>query len=100
MAQAVVDFVWSQPELRPDREPVYLASWSDDPYSKDLFDRFREVLRTEPFANTLRGADELTLPATPFWSAEIPYSVGAFSQPNRWESEWAEKLAAALSQHP
>lgn len=44
MAEAMADFVWSQDDLRPDAEPIYLIRWSDDPYSNDLFNRFRDTL--------------------------------------------------------
>lgn len=47
MADAVTDFIWSHDDFRPDAEPVYLARWLDDPYSNDLFDRFREVISTK-----------------------------------------------------
>lgn len=47
MAEAVTDFLWSQDDLRPDTEPVYLARWEDDPYSGDLSDEFRRVLGPE-----------------------------------------------------
>lgn len=133
MAQAVVDFVWSQPDLRPDMEPIYLVNWGDDPYSKDLFDRFREVLSGEGYGDALRTqltaqaaarqwawlgsrlASGGTPPALelegirgedsharrePFWSASIPYCIGAFSHPNRWESESAEFLVDELTRHP
>src|SRR5205807_1120575 len=33
IARAVADFVWWRRDLRPDRPPVYLACWNDDPYS-------------------------------------------------------------------
>src|SRR5206468_2027752 len=33
MAGAMIDFIWSRDELRPDSDPVYLAFWADDPYS-------------------------------------------------------------------
>jgi hypothetical protein len=44
MADAMTDFVWSHDDFRPDTEPVYMVRWLDDPYSNDLFDRFREVI--------------------------------------------------------
>jgi hypothetical protein len=62
MAAAVADFIWSQEDLRPDAEPIYLVRWMDDPYSEDLFDRFHEILGPEGFypqlerTRILRGA--------------------------------------------
>jgi hypothetical protein len=44
-------------------------------------------------------ADELQEPG-PFWGARFAYSVGAFSQPNRYEMEAANSLIAELGQHP
>jgi hypothetical protein len=54
MAEAVTDFIWSHDDLRPDAEPIYLARWLDDPYSNDLFDRFREVISTSRYGADLR----------------------------------------------
>jgi hypothetical protein len=45
MATAVSNFIWSRDDLRPDRDPVYMARWSDDSYSRDLIDGFRGALR-------------------------------------------------------
>ncbi len=36
MAEAVIDFIWSRDELRPDAEPAYIVHWADDTYSRDL----------------------------------------------------------------
>jgi hypothetical protein len=56
MAQAVADFIWSQDDLRPDSAPFYMAQWTDDPYSADLFDQFHEVLGPEGFARLFERA--------------------------------------------
>jgi hypothetical protein len=124
MAEAVTDFVWSQEDLRPDGEPVYLTHWSDDPYSEDLFEQFRRVL--EPvlqYSLTLKaaardwawggGVAAVGAPAgldlqglrgmearSPFWSTKILYSVGAFRQPNPWEVQAAEYIVTGMDQHP
>jgi hypothetical protein len=37
MAIAVTRFIWSRPELRPDSDPAFIAQWTDDSYSRDLF---------------------------------------------------------------
>jgi hypothetical protein len=47
MARAVTDFIWSQDDLRPDSQPIYMTSWKDDPYSEDLYDEFRRLLDPE-----------------------------------------------------
>src|SRR5262249_23285589 len=44
MATSVTRFIWSQPTLRPDRDPAYLVRWIDDWYSKDLCDGYIKVL--------------------------------------------------------
>jgi hypothetical protein len=44
-------------------------------------------------------AEDLESPE-PFWSARFPYSIGAFSQPNRQEAEGADSLIDELNQHP
>jgi hypothetical protein len=45
MATAVSNFIWSRDDLRPTRDPVYLAMWKDDSYSRDLIDGFGGALR-------------------------------------------------------
>jgi hypothetical protein len=45
MAAAVSDFIWSRADLRPDRDPLYMAMWNDDSYSRDLIDGFWGALR-------------------------------------------------------
>jgi hypothetical protein len=120
MARAVIDFLWSQPDLRPDADPVYLAMWEDDPYSVDLSDRFCEALRLPAaravahdwawsagfsmagglpldFPSLRSSRFRLALPALP---ERIPYSVGSFSQPNRWEEEAVRGLLEKRGQHP
>jgi hypothetical protein len=124
MAEVVTDFIWSQDELHPDTDPIYLTFWEDDPYSKDLNRRFVEALKLP----TLRAAAQtaarewglavglattggLTLNqggmsqsryflATPE-STSIPYSLGTFSQPNRWETDSANGLMEKkINDHP
>ncbi len=45
MATAVSDFIWTRDDLRPDKDPVHMAMWNDDSYSRDLIDGFRGALR-------------------------------------------------------
>jgi hypothetical protein len=40
MATAVSNFIWSRDDLRPDKDPLYVAMWNDDSYSRDLSDAF------------------------------------------------------------
>jgi hypothetical protein len=89
MADVVTSFIWGQDDLRPDSDPVYVAVWEDDPYSVDLTDRFCEALR--------RTGGPDWMPPTP---ERIPFSVGPFLHPNRWESEAANGLLDKVSQSP
>jgi hypothetical protein len=59
MAEAVAEFVWSQDDLRPDAEPLYMALWDDDPYSEDLFKQFHRVLGPDGFYRTFRPQETL-----------------------------------------
>src|SRR5262249_49663878 len=63
MAEAVADFIWSRPELRPDTAPVYLTAWQDDPYSRDLAEQFHEAIGPEGRAGAWVNAA-----GAPFWS--------------------------------
>jgi hypothetical protein len=123
MADAVTDFIWSQDDLRPDRDPVYLTYWDDDPYSRDLNQRFclalqfpanRTVLE-EAFGAWAHGAGFAVAGGLPFGPAEmarrqfrggvpfsctIPYSIGTFDHPNRFESKAAREVVAAKLEHP
>ncbi len=45
MATAVSSFIWSRDDLRPNKDPAYMARWNDDSYSRDLIDGFRGALR-------------------------------------------------------
>jgi hypothetical protein len=118
MAEAVVHFVWSQNDLRPDSDPFYVTHWQDDPYSRDLNMRFCDALRL-PTALAAAGhwgwqaggaAAGGVLLGDPFWgqfhastpeSFRIPYSVGTFTAPNRWEVEEAGQLMQAkLEKYP
>lgn len=119
MASAVTRFVWSRPDLRPDSDPVYLAQWMDDSYSRDLFDGYARVLprrvredldrRSEALAGALGlGPSPLALVAASaaprVWvpglrhegdrllSFRIPSGVGSFSSPNPYEADSARGL--------
>jgi hypothetical protein len=112
MAGAIVDFLWSQPDLRPDPDPVYYVNWNDDSYSKDLAAQFewalnrsssRAVARECAWAFGLAPTGaypwHLGLPrAEPMRSGLlvtpqiIASSVGTFDRPNRWEWDAARWL--------
>jgi hypothetical protein len=110
MAQAVVDFVWSQPDLRPYGNPLpaiaaavapepwaalaLLAAhaetcppsaaaleWDDDPYSLDLSNQFKLAFHQAHLPPVLVRLKR-----------SIPFSVGGFDRPNVWEAEAAERL--------
>jgi hypothetical protein len=101
MAYAVVDFIWSTEDLRPDGPPMYLFQWKDDPYSEDLSEQFHDVLAKYLEQLPPGGSGKPVGPSpAPFWGLGIPYSVGAFNQPNKWETDAVERLANVVSQHP
>jgi hypothetical protein len=85
MAGRVTNFLWGQPDLRPDRAPVYMVRWDDDSYSRDLIEGFWKALqRLEE-----RGQFTTDPPPTP---QVIDSSVGGFSRPNPWEAKVAHDL--------
>jgi hypothetical protein len=123
----VADFIWSQDDLRPDAEPVYLVAWRDDAYSLDLADRFHDVLGADrerrrtaceaavvwSWAAGLAARAGITpevvfeqphSPAghaeAPFWRIQISHGIGAVAQPNRPEADVADRLMADRSQRP
>lgn len=115
MADAVLDFVWSNPDLRPmafadvaplavlsglaagpdcggggptpDHQPhVFTAFWQDDPYSTDLHWQFGQALRDK-----LRGdSGPKVRVRTSSWG--VPYSVGGFTRTNAHEARVAESM--------
>ena len=85
MAKAVMDFLMSQDDLRPDLNPVHMAQWDDDSYSRDLTDGFRQAL--PPWAG---------LPNP----KRITSSVGSFLSPNRFEAEVVDQVLRDLEQTP
>lgn len=119
MAQAVVDFLWSQPDLRPSGYPVptlsaiplgatgafgsvarlitqstypplaYALYWQDDPYSSDLASQFHEAMHQSNLP-----------PILMLERIGIPYSVGDFFRPNAWEALAADRLLQELRSAP
>ncbi len=85
MAGRVVNFLWGQPDLRPDRDPVYMVRWDDDSYSRDLIEGFWKALERL----VERGQFAMNILPTP---QVIDSSVGGFSRPNPWEAKVAHDL--------
>lgn len=113
MAEAVTQFVGSQPDLRPDSDPYYTVKWDDDSYSRDLIEGFGKSLRRLVAADDARdwslaaglaaggfppafgGAlplDRLGPRSLPPFRLGVPpvpqlidSSVGGFLKPNRYE---------------
>jgi hypothetical protein len=111
MADALLDFLWSQDELRPVRPPsagpgglsggpsVLLADerptitaleWGDDPYSVDLAAQFRVALA----ASGGHAVPPWQRPPPLFQHKKIESSIGGFQRPNKWEARVAEELLA------
>lgn len=118
IARAVVDFVWSQPDLRPNGNPlptlaavglaapleslpllagqfqlcppsVSALEWDDDPYSVDLSRQFHHVFHEAPLGRVLVRERR-----------SIPFSVGGQFSPNDWEVQAAQHLLAGLVWSP
>jgi hypothetical protein len=128
MAAAVSHFIWTQNDLRPDSDPPYLVSWTDDSYSRDLIDGFWDAqikLMGPSVASEWAWASSqfagLGLPALiggvlpmeragPNGSAyrlaipptpqRIDSSVGTFGVPNRFEAEAARFLLDDRARYP
>jgi hypothetical protein len=111
MADAVLDFVWDTPGLRPGpfaalaplavcsgaaaanprpAAPPHVLSvyWQDDPYSVDLHEQFKQSLAR-------KQAD-----AARFSSWSVQYSVGGFSRPNQYEARVAESMLQEFRRLP
>lgn len=126
MADAVLDFVWSNPDLRPaafgdiaplavlsglaadprssashwsppDHPPnVFSAYWQDDPYSTDLHYQFGHAVREK-----LRCEDDPSArPRVRTSSWSIPFSVGGFTRPNPYEAKVTESMLQQFQAMP
>jgi hypothetical protein len=108
MAEATVDFVWSRPDLAPgratapavgggaaaaaaDRPLALFLDWLDDPYSVDLRIQFFRAIT----AKTLSGAV-----AERVRGPSVPFSVGGFHEPNRYERAAADFVVNELRTNP
>jgi hypothetical protein len=94
IAEAVLDFVGREPDLRPTGSPpqVFALDWADDPYSIDLSMQFRDILH----ATGVGTPDARRTVA--FATYRLPYSVGGYYRPNRREATLAERLLADIPQ--
>jgi hypothetical protein len=114
MADAVLDYVWETPGLRPEtfaatapaaaasglavcpggkwvgveKPHVFSVYWQDDPFSTDLHEQFKLSLRRK-----LGDWPQLQT-----WS--VPYSVGGFTQPNQAEARAAESVLEQFRRLP
>jgi hypothetical protein len=128
MAQAVLDFVWSRPELRPhsawsawqlaclSAAPVLGAAlpplrpassfgmyWNDDDYSENLNECFRQLLTQSAegaAAPPLGPTSRLYQPIQPVLNSRIPHSIGGFYQPNTHERQAVTQLLAHFRPRP
>ena len=91
MARAVVDFVWTQPDLKPRGGPaddkgeeppptIFRVYWEDDPYSIDLSEKFRQAVGQKTQDHHIQ----------PFIK-NPQYSVGTFDRVNRQEARFARE---------
>lgn len=127
MADAVTQFIWSHDELRPDRDPLYLVEWQDDPYSLDLsrgfVASFQHIISHSAAQQWLWATTCLStagptglaggvLPVPRVGSAgsglnmatlptpqSIESSVGTFALPNRFEARAARFLLMDLDRY-
>lgn len=99
MAEATLDYVFSQPDLRPTHGPIFLAYWEDDPYSRDFMDQCRDLLwqwQTEPERSPLNRRG--TPGDVTFVQIPIRHSIGPVNEPNPPESLAVQKLVEELTQ--
>lgn len=128
MARATCDFIWSQPDLRPDSDPAYLIHWLDDAYSRDLVEGYLAALHGIAARATLEDqawvlGNALVPGLGPFRGGVLPLhrmglegsnfrlavphsrqlidsSVGTFTLANRFEVEVSKYLLLDLAAYP
>lgn len=118
MADAIRDFVWSQPDLRPFGRPtlllpsvaagtdswscagwlvagaslqpatIHVLQWDDDPYSVDLSQQFRAVFRR--FESESGDTNIFN----------VPYSIGGYYTPNSWEARGIRTFLSVMDNSP
>ncbi|HET6574001.1 MAG TPA: hypothetical protein VFG68_10395 [Fimbriiglobus sp.] len=122
MAEAVLDFVWATPGLRPqtfaDLAPAAVASglalvtgsksppfvgphvfsvvWRDDPYSIDLHGQFSAAVARK--GRPTGAAPDAPAVQIVTWS--VPFSVGGFIRPNPSEAEVAASILEQFRKLP
>ncbi len=124
MGEAITRFIWGQDELRPDAFPIYTVEWKDDPYSADLIRGFLDAIEPNLVRRVATGVatdwglsagfagnggfplGTLTVehyhpPDAPYlWANSIPWSVGSFDRPNRYEATAALDILENSDTHP
>ncbi len=95
MSEAITDFIWQRADLRPMQGQVYLLSYLDDPYSRDLVDQFRKIFLFETTSPSLK---QHLQSSSNIWQEEIPYGVGPLLEPNRSEAEIVERFVESAMQ--
>src|SRR5205085_7835695 len=119
MAEAVVDFLWSQPELRPAGDPLpalaavaeaagggwgalgllaaHAAACPADAIALDWDDDPYSIDLSRKFHDALHAPGRPPVQVT---TRGIPYSVGGYDRPNAWEAQAAELLLNELRRAP
>jgi hypothetical protein len=91
MAEAVIDFVWNQEDLKPTGKVAraHVLAYQDDPYSLDL---------AEQFGAQIRKRND---PRRPIQTVKdrIGFSVGTFTEPNPKEREVLDRILPDLAAH-
>ena len=117
MASGLTRFVWGCPDLRPDADPAFLAQWTDDSYSQDLFAGYQRVLGWRATEGILQqaafaaGLASLAAPpfAYPSWhgsgfrhtgsqQVRIDSGIGPFAAPNPFEARAVRDLLNVLGE--
>ncbi len=95
IARAVLDFVWETHmignntlDLVPhsdskDTPIMFSVAWEDDPYSTDLSEYFRRIVRSRETPLQIKHQN-------------LPYSVGSYNVATHWEAEAATQIAQQL----
>lgn len=118
MAEAVLDFIWSTPGLRPemfrttalaglssglatiqegapnrlDQPHIFSIFWQDDPYSTDLHDQFKITIAERTQLKKGVGTPNGNTSTAQFATWSVPFSIGGFSRPNAAEFQAAQSI--------
>jgi hypothetical protein len=88
MAEAVIDFIWQQKDLKPTARAHVLA-YQDDPYSLDLAEQFGAQIRKRKDIPPIQTVKD-----------RIGFSVGTFTEPNPKERQVLDRILPDLASHP